>query len=96
MALKGDGVQFTALYPDFEAYFEEIRGLAGEPVVVEGKGFCGRGLPRFERGWVEGFERGHLKRIEMWKARNREAEEKLRVKSENGGMGGFGAKESKL
>jgi len=70
-------VAFTALYPDFEAYFEEVRKLAGEPVEVEGKGVCGRRLPKFEKRWVEDFERGHLKRIEMWKNRNKEAEEKL-------------------
>lgn len=82
VALKGDGTAFTALYPDFEEYFEEVRRLAGQPVVVEGKGVCGRGLPKFEKSWVEGFERGHLKRIEMWKNRNRAAEEKLRPEKE--------------
>jgi len=87
---KGDGVQFTVLYPDFEEYFEELRGAAGEPVEV------GRGLPRFERGWVEGFERGHKLRIEMWKARNREAEERLKKEAEDRDRGGDVAVESRL
>lgn len=82
---KGDGVAFTALYPEFEEYFEEIRKLAGEPVEVEGKGVCGRRLPKFEKRWVADFEKGHLKRIEMWKNKNTEAEEKLRVVEKEGG-----------
>ncbi|PQE11641.1 hypothetical protein CJF32_00004798 [Rutstroemia sp. NJR-2017a WRK4] len=68
IALKGDGVPFTALYPDFEEYFETIREMAGEP--TDGKG---RSLPKFEKWWREGFDRGHLKRIEMWKRGNEEA-----------------------
>ena len=44
IAYKGDGVPFTALYPDFEEYFEEVRKMAGEP--KDGKG---RRLPKFEK-----------------------------------------------
>jgi hypothetical protein len=68
--LKGDGVPFTALYPDFEEYFEEIRVLAGEPNGV------GRPLPKWDKTWREEFDSAHLRRIEMWKRINREAEEK--------------------
>jgi len=60
---KGDGVPFTALYPDFEEYFEEVRRL------VEEAG---------EKKWREDFDKGHLKRIDMWKRGNEEARERLR------------------
>lgn len=87
VALKGDGVPFTALYPYFEEYFEEIRELAGEPCEIEvelenghGNGderkvkrTVGRRLPRFEKGWREDFDRAHLKRIAMWQRENEEA-----------------------
>ncbi len=77
IAQKGDGVSFTALYPDFEEAFEEMRKLAGEP--ADGKG---RRLPKFEKWWRESFDRGHLMRIEMWKRGNEEARERLRIKQE--------------
>jgi hypothetical protein len=73
MAYKGDGVPFTALYPDFEEYFEEVRKMAGEP--KDGKG---RPLPRFEKWWRENFDKAHLKRIDMWKRGNEEARERTR------------------
>jgi hypothetical protein len=67
---KGDGVPFSALYPDFEEYFEEVRLLAGEP-----KDGVGRRLLKWEKSWREEFDGAHLRRIEMWKRINREAEE---------------------
>ena len=69
---KGNGVPFTALYPDFEEYFEDVRKLAGEP--QNGKG---RRLPPFDRKWRESFDAAHLKRIRMWQNQNHEAEERL-------------------
>lgn len=73
IAYKGDGVPFTALYPDFEEYFEVVRKMAGEP--QDGKG---RPLPKFEKWWRESFDKAHLKRIDMWKRGNEEAREKQR------------------
>lgn len=67
---KGDGVPFSALYPDFEEYFEEVRVLAGEP--VDG---VGRKLPKWQKAWREEFDGAHLRRIAMWKRINRAAEE---------------------
>lgn len=69
---KGDGVPFSALYPDFEDYFEEVRLLAGEP-----KDGVGRKLPKWEKKWREEFDGAHLKRIAMWKRINLAAEEEL-------------------
>lgn len=72
---------FTALYPDFEEYFEEIRKMAGEP--SNGKG---RPLPKFEKEWREGFDAGHLKRIDMWKRGNEEARQRIRLEGRNPGV----------
>ena len=70
---KGDGVPFTALYPDFEEYFEEVRQLAGEPT-EDGRG---RKLVKWEKSWREGFDKAHLSRIEMWKRGNEEARKRI-------------------
>ncbi|CAL3964273.1 hypothetical protein PZA11_001671 [Diplocarpon coronariae] len=78
IACKGDGVLFSALYPAFEEYFEEVRKIAGEPT-ADGQG---RALPKFEKWWREGFDRAHLKRIDMWKRANEEALQ--RIKREEG------------
>lgn len=71
---KGDGVPFTALYPKFEEYFEEVRQLAGDPK----EGESGRVLPKFDRKWRENFDAAHLKRIAMWQELNRRAEQQLK------------------
>lgn len=63
---KGDGVPFTALYPDFEDYFETLRKLAGDPTADR----PGRKLPKFDKTWEEMFYAGHRRRIEMWKTAN--------------------------
>lgn len=78
IAYKGDGVPFTAIYPDFEEYFEEIRKLAGEPT-KEGKG---RALLKWEKWWREDFDQAHLSRIAMWKRGNSEARERIRRENE--------------
>lgn len=66
---KGDGVPFTALWDDFEGYFETVRRLAGE----QGPG---RQLPRFDPDWVRAFLEGHERRKIMWEKRNSEARER--------------------
>lgn len=83
IAYKGDGVPFTALYPDFEEYFEEVRRLAGEPT-EDGRG---RKLPKFEKWWREDFDKGHLSRIEMWKRGNEEARARIQREQEAGNEG---------
>lgn len=79
IAEKGDGVPFTAIYPKFEEYFEEIRGMAGEPSA--GKG---RILPRWEKKWREDFDKAHLVRIGMWKRGNERARERIAREKEEG------------
>jgi hypothetical protein len=77
IAYKGDGVPFTALYPDFEDYFEEVRRMVGDR-----KNGKGRQLPRFEKWWRTRFDEAHLSRITMWKRGNEEAWERIRKEKE--------------
>ncbi|OAA69021.1 Flavin-containing monooxygenase FMO [Cordyceps fumosorosea ARSEF 2679] len=76
VAARGDGAKFALVYPDFEDYFETLRGLAGEG---EGEGGVGRRLPPFRREWFRAFLEGHERRKRMWRRINaeyREIEEK--------------------
>lgn len=69
IALKSDGPGFTVLNPEFEAYFEDLRLLAGEPHA----GTPGRRLPRFDQKWVDDFNAGHERRKKMWRKANQAA-----------------------
>ncbi|KAJ5614478.1 hypothetical protein N7528_008132 [Penicillium herquei] len=69
IAKKGDGPAFTVVNPDFRAYFEDLRRIAGEPR----EGMPGRRLPPFEQKWVDDFDAGHERRKKMWRKANREA-----------------------
>lgn len=69
---KLNRVAFTALWPNFEEYFETVRALGGEP----GQGRPGRRLPRFDPDWVRIFIEGHQRRIDMWEKTNSEAWER--------------------
>lgn len=73
IAEKGDGPAFHTVFPDFEAYFEELRALAGEPT-ADG---AGRTLPKFEQRWYDAFMEGHERRKEMWRRENQRAREEL-------------------
>jgi hypothetical protein len=66
--LRGDGVKFTLIFPDFEDYFETLRQLAGE-----GEDGKGRKLPKFRREWVRAFLDGHERRKLMWRRLNEKA-----------------------
>ncbi|KAJ4295588.1 hypothetical protein N0V90_007601 [Kalmusia sp. IMI 367209] len=69
IAKKGDGAQFTLIFPDFEEYFETLRKLAGEPK----ENNSGRKLPAFDRTWVEVFMQGHERRKKWWREENENA-----------------------
>ncbi|KAJ6009194.1 hypothetical protein N7522_004210 [Penicillium canescens] len=69
IALKSDGPGFAVLNPEFEAYFEDLRLLAGEPHA----GTPGRRLPRFDQKWVDDFNAGHERRKKMWRKANQAA-----------------------
>ncbi|KAI1878457.1 uncharacterized protein JN550_000639 [Neoarthrinium moseri] len=66
---KGDGPKFTMVYPDFEAYFEGLRQMAGP-----GEDGLGRQLPPFDQSWYDRFMAGHELRKKMWRRINAEAE----------------------
>ena len=59
--VRGNGPKFTALFPEFQEYFETIRNLAGN----DGPG---RPLPPFDAAWMQIFEAGHQKRIARWRS----------------------------
>lgn len=63
ISVKGDGPGFSLIYPDFEAYFEALRQIAG----TSGPG---RILPQFDQKWVDSFERGHQLRKNHWRTIN--------------------------
>lgn len=73
IAQKGDGPAFAVVNPDFRAYFEELREIAGEPR----EGAPGRRLPPFDQKWVDDFDAGHERRKKMWRKANREATGRL-------------------
>lgn len=77
---KGNSAPFTALYPKFEEYFEEIRLMAGGPT-PEGKG---RSLPKFDKKWRENFDAAHLRRIAMWQRQNQRAQDQLEQTNKDG------------
>jgi hypothetical protein len=74
IAERGDGPKFTAVYPDFEDYFETIRALAGP-----GENGSGRQLPPFKREWYKAFLDGHERRKNMWRKLNTQAWDELDV-----------------
>lgn len=79
MEEKGDGAPFTALYPDFEEYFEQVRSLVNSSV-----GSGGRQLPKFEKEWRRQFDEAHLKRIAFWQRENARARKENHRRPETG------------
>ncbi|KAI0155802.1 hypothetical protein BJ166DRAFT_531372 [Pestalotiopsis sp. NC0098] len=69
IAAKGDGPKFTMVNPDFEAYFEDVRRIAGPP----GDDGAGRELPPYDPSWYDRFMAGHERRKKMWGRLNAEA-----------------------
>lgn len=79
IAVKGDGVAFTALYPRFEEYFEQVRALVQQS---KDNSLAGRQLPAFDRDWRVSFDSAHLKRIAWWNRENERARQKQRQMAE--------------
>ncbi|KAF2112709.1 hypothetical protein BDV96DRAFT_664368 [Lophiotrema nucula] len=69
IAKKGDGAAFSLVFPDFEEYFETVRKLAGELPEDD----VGRGLPPFNKEWLETFMAGHEIRKKWWREQNEQA-----------------------
>lgn len=85
IAKRGDGGTFTSLYfkenQDIIRYFEDLRLLAGEPAVVDGKEI-GRRLPKFEQKWMDIFWGGHGRRVAMWQRVNEAARKSAEQRAE--------------
>ena len=67
LALRGEGVPFYKIAPDFEQYFTALRNIAGVPKANE----PGRILPEFDPKWLDIFGEGIQAKLNLWK---REAE----------------------
>lgn len=63
LAVRGDGQPFFKIAPDFEAYFEALRDLAGEPA----PGVPGRRLLKWDPAWLQIAEQTMQQRIANWK-----------------------------
>ena len=70
VAKRGNGANFTALFPDFKEYFEFVRLLAGN----DGPG---RKLPKFDPKWVHDYNVGHQLRIRQWEKQIAEATKQI-------------------
>ncbi|ETS84726.1 hypothetical protein PFICI_02751 [Pestalotiopsis fici W106-1] len=66
--VKGDGPKFTMVNPDFEAYFEDVRRIAGPA-----ENGIGRQLPPYDPSWYDRFMAGHERRKKMWRRLNEQA-----------------------
>ncbi|OWP05330.1 hypothetical protein B2J93_8072 [Marssonina coronariae] len=64
-AYRGDGVPFTALYPDLEQSFKTLRERPGEPAA------------EFERELLRISERGHSRRMDVWMRASARSEKSL-------------------
>lgn len=87
---KGDGPGFQMVFPDFEAYFEELRALAGGSGGGEATAAAqgvGRRLPPFDEAWFRAFMEGHERRKAMWRRINEQDREKLKSEGKEEGGG---------
>ncbi|KAF4545482.1 Thiol-specific monooxygenase [Lasiodiplodia theobromae] len=67
---RGEGKPFYTLAPDWEAYFEDLRAIAGDPA----PGTTGRVLPKFDKQWLKTFEEVLGIRLNWWKSETERAE----------------------
>jgi hypothetical protein len=70
IAKVGDGVSFFTISDNLEEYFESLRILAGEPA----DGTTGRVLPKYEKAWIDAFQRVVAMRNRWWDQERRKAE----------------------
>ncbi|XDG02210.1 hypothetical protein ABKA04_001825 [Annulohypoxylon sp. FPYF3050] len=71
VAERGGGKDYYSIAPDYGAYFEFLRGIAGEPA----PGTTGRVLPAFDEKWLEIWTGMVTHKIEGFKRKRRRAEE---------------------
>ncbi|KAK1765378.1 hypothetical protein QBC33DRAFT_544136 [Phialemonium atrogriseum] len=76
--LRG-GKDYYSIAPDYEAFFELLRGIAGDPA----PGTAGRVLPPFERAWLDvwaGMTAPKIRRWEVEREKAEKEEERLKTK----------------
>ncbi|KAI1066159.1 hypothetical protein LB506_008483 [Fusarium annulatum] len=74
---KRGGKDYYSIAPDYEGFFEYLRGIAGEPA----EGTSGRKLPAFDPQWLVIWGDMVAPRLESWRRKRKEAESKLKVKA---------------
>ncbi|KAH6645024.1 hypothetical protein BKA67DRAFT_542010 [Truncatella angustata] len=73
VAEKKGGKDYYSIAPNYEEYFEFLRGVAGEPA----EGTTGRALEPFRQEWKEIWPAMVSHKIEGWRRKRRRAEEEL-------------------
>lgn len=74
---KRGGKDYYSIAPDYEGFFEYLRGIAGEPA----EGTSGRKLPAFDPQWLVIWGDMVAPRLESWRRKRKEAERKLNLKA---------------
>ena len=73
LAVRGDGLPFYKVAPDFEEYFEALRALAGDPA----KGVPGRVLPKWDPIWGDIQTLTIENKISKWRQNAEDARREL-------------------
>jgi hypothetical protein len=74
---KRGGKDYYSIAPDYEGFFEYLRGIAGEPA----EGTSGRKLPAFDPQWLVIWGDTVAPRLESWRRKRKQAESKLKLKA---------------
>ncbi|KAJ9157943.1 FAD/NAD(P)-binding domain-containing protein [Pleurostoma richardsiae] len=72
-ATLGGGKAYYSIAPDYEAFFETFRAIAGEPA----PGTSGRVLPPFDKKWLDTWTGMTAPKLERWEKERLKAEKKL-------------------
>lgn len=70
MAEKVGGKDYYSIAPNYEEFFEFLRGIAGEPAA----GTTGRVLPRFDPDWLKVWVEMVDTKIGGWQRKRKRAE----------------------
>jgi hypothetical protein len=71
VAAKVGGKDYYSITPNYEEFFELLRGIAGEPAV----GTTGRVLPRFDPEWLKVWVEMVDTKIGGWQRKRKRAQE---------------------
>ncbi|KAF4455771.1 hypothetical protein F53441_1970 [Fusarium austroafricanum] len=74
---KKGGKAYYSIAPEYERFFEFLRDIAGEPA----EGTSGRSLPAFDPQWLTIWSTMSAPRMENWRRKRRQAEEKQQLRA---------------